>query len=113
MGLTSTDVARAIRSSFFGAEALREQRGRNEIKVMVRLPEEQRASEQDIQDLIVNTPNGAVPVLYAAEFTRGRSPTRIMREDGRRTVNVTAELAQGVVSSRGVLAALQGSVFPS
>ncbi len=112
LGLTSTDVARAIRSSFFGAEALREQRGRNEIKVMVRLPEEQRASEQDIQDLIVNTPNGAVPVLYAAEFTRGRSPTRIMREDGRRTVNVTAELAQGVVSSRGVLAALQGSVFP-
>ncbi len=112
LGLTSTDVARAIRSSFFGAEALREQRGRNEIKVMVRLPEEQRASEQDIEDLIVNTPNGAVPVLYAAEFTRGRSPTRITREDGRRTVNVTAELAQGVASSRGVLSALQGSVFP-
>ncbi|MEE8146203.1 MAG: efflux RND transporter permease subunit, partial [Longimicrobiales bacterium] len=93
LGLTSTDVARAIRSSFFGAEALREQRGRNEIKVMVRLPEEQRASEQDVEDLIVMTPTGAVPVLYAAEFTRGRSPTRITREDGRRTVNVTAELA--------------------
>ena len=112
LGLTSTDVARAIRSSFFGAEALREQRGRNEIKVMVRLPEEQRASEQDIRDLMVTTPSGAVPILYAAEFTRGRSPTQITREDGRRTVNVSAELAPGVASNRAVLSGLQGSVFP-
>lgn len=112
LGLTSTDVARAIRSSFFGAEALREQRGRNEIKVMVRLPEEQRASEQDIRDLMVTTPSGAVPILYAAEFTRGRSPTQITREDGRRTVNVTAELAPGVASNRAVVSALRASVFP-
>ncbi|NLX12362.1 MAG: efflux RND transporter permease subunit [Phycisphaerales bacterium] len=38
LGLTAAEVARQLRSSFYGAEALRQQRGRNEVKVMVRLP---------------------------------------------------------------------------
>jgi Cation/multidrug efflux pump len=50
LGLTSQDVARQIRAAFYGAEALRQQRGRNEIKVMVRLPENERISLQDIED---------------------------------------------------------------
>jgi multidrug efflux pump subunit AcrB len=112
-GLTSTDVARAIRSSFFGAEALREQRGRNEVKVMVRLPEAQRASENDIERLLVGLPDGGtVPLAYVADVTRGRSPTEIAREDGRRTVTVSAELAPGVPSPRPAIAALTSSVLP-
>ena len=109
LGLTSTDVARAIRSAFFGAEALREQRGRHEVKVMVRLPEHQRASEQDIHDLIVPTANGAV---YAADFSRTRSPTRITCEDGRRTVNVTGDLAPGIASNQAIVRELDRTVFP-
>ena len=112
LGLTSTDVARAIRSAFFGAEALREQRGRHEVKVMVRLPEHQRASEQDIHDLIVPTANGAVPLTYVADFSRTRSPTRITREDGRRTVNVTGDLAPGIASNQVIVRELDRTVFP-
>jgi multidrug efflux pump subunit AcrB len=112
-GLTSTDVARAIRSSFFGAEALREQRGRNEVKVMVRLPEDQRTSENDVERLLVGLPQGGtVPLAYVADVSRGRSPTTINREDGRRTVTVSAELAPGVASSRPALAALSQTVLP-
>ncbi|MDA0329839.1 MAG: efflux RND transporter permease subunit [Gemmatimonadetes bacterium] len=112
-GLTSSDVARAIRSSFFGAEALREQRGRNEIKVMVRLPEEQRSSENDLEQLLVGLPQGGtVPLAYVADVTRGRSPTEITREEGRRTVTVAGELAPGASSSRPVIASLSQRVFP-
>ncbi len=112
-GLTSTDVARAIRSSFFGAEALREQRGRNEVKVMVRLPEEQRTSEHDIERLVVGLPDGGTaPLAYVADVSRGRSPTEITRDEGRRTVTVSAELAAGVASSRPVITTLSRSVLP-
>jgi multidrug efflux pump subunit AcrB len=112
-GLTSSDVARAIRSAFFGAEALREQRGRNEVRVMVRLPEEQRTSENDIEQLLVGLPQGGtVPLAYVADVARGRSPTEISREEGRRTVTVSAELAPGVASSRPAITALTRSVFP-
>jgi multidrug efflux pump subunit AcrB len=112
-GLTSTDVARAIRSSFFGAEALREQRGRNELKVMVRLPEDQRASENDIEQLLVGLPDGGtVPLAYVADVSRGRSPTEINRDDGRRIATVTGELAFGVASSRPVMASLTRDILP-
>ena len=51
LGLSSSDVANQIRSAFYGREAIREQRGRNEIKVMVRLPEERRRSMLAVDEL--------------------------------------------------------------
>ena len=114
LGLTSSEVARQLRSAFFGAEALREQRGRNEVKVMARLPEAQRGSEFDLEQLRIKTPAGGyVPLAYVASFERGRAPTAVFREDGRRNVNVSAELGSGVKSSRDVLTSLDSDVFPA
>ncbi|HHO53917.1 MAG TPA: efflux RND transporter permease subunit [Deltaproteobacteria bacterium] len=113
LGLTANDVARQLRSAYFGAEALREQRGRNELKVMVRLPEAQRRSEYHLERLQIRTPaGGMVPLSHIASFERGRAPTTINREDGRRIVNIKAELTSSAVSSRDVLESLQSEVFP-
>jgi multidrug efflux pump subunit AcrB len=113
LGLTSADIARSLRSAFFGAEALREQRGRNELKVRVRLPKEQRSSEYDLEQLTVATANSRfVPLSYVADFTRGQAPTAITREDGNRNVNVGAELVAGAASPRPVLESLERDVFP-
>jgi len=114
LGLTGADVARQIRSAFYGAEALREQRGRNELKVMVRLPEEQRASEYDMEQLQVRTAGGGfAPLASVADFERDRAPTAIKREEGRRTVNVTADLAFGVKSTQDVFKDLESTVLPA
>lgn len=113
LGLTSTDIARTLRASFFGTEILREQRGRNEIKVMIRLPKQQRRSEYDVEQLQIGTPAGGfVPLGYVADFKRGRAPTEIKREDGQRIVNVNAELAAGVKSPRSVIESLEADVLP-
>jgi multidrug efflux pump subunit AcrB len=113
LGLTGLDVARQLRSSFFGAEALREQRGRDEVKVMARLPESERHSEDDLDRLQIRTPAGAfVPLSSVATFERSRSPTGIRREDGKRIITVSAELAPGVPSSREVIDSLEKDVFP-
>ena len=93
LGLTSQDVARQIRAAFYGAEALRQQRGRNEIKVMVRLPENERISLQDIEDFLVRTPAGTSVLLReVADVTAGRSYTSIDRRNGRRVISVTADV---------------------
>jgi multidrug efflux pump subunit AcrB len=113
LGLTSSDVARQLRSSFFGAEALREHVGRLERRTMVRLPEEERAVENDVADIRIRTPRGGfVPLEQVAERSRGQAPTSITREDGIRSINVRADLAPGVPSSRDVLADIQTSLFP-
>jgi multidrug efflux pump subunit AcrB len=112
-GLTSFEVGRQLRDAFFGAEALREQRGRNELKVMVRLPEGQRRSEEDLQRMLIRSPAGGfVPLHQVARFERGRAATSITREDGQRVVNLTAALAPGVASSRAVLTSLEKDIFP-
>jgi multidrug efflux pump subunit AcrB len=110
--LTAREVARQIRASFYGAEALREQRGRNEVKIVARLPANERASERDLTDLLIRTPAGAyVPLPYVADAERGRAATSIQREDGSRTVEVSAELAAGVDSPRRVLTNLKDKAF--
>ena len=113
LGLTADDLAQQIRASFHGAEAVREQRGRNELRVVVRLPAGQRGSEHAIDALRIQTPAGGwVPLPYVATYERGRAATSIRREEGRRQVTVTAELAPGVKSPRQVLEDLKGSVLP-
>ena len=113
LGLTTQIVASQIRAAFYGSEALREQRGRNELRVMVRLPEEQRRSEFDLEALQIRTPSGGfVPLAQVAEFERNRAPTTIDREDGRRVVAVTAALAPGIKSSSDVLAEVNEQIVP-
>jgi multidrug efflux pump subunit AcrB len=93
LGLTVWEVARQVRDAFYGAEALRQQRGRNEIKVKVRLPERERVSEYDVEELLIRTPAGRdVPLRQVAQVERGRAYTSINRREGRRTVTVTADV---------------------
>lgn len=112
LGLTAREVARQVRNAFYGAEVLRQQRGRNEIKVMVRLPKEDRASEQMIQDLMIRTPRGVfVPFREIAEFDRGRAYTTIDRRNGRRVVQVSADVVPRSRSGE-VLATISQEVMP-
>jgi len=112
LGLTSEEIARQLRGAFYGAEALRQQRGRNEVKVRVRLPLEERGSEQDIGNLLIRAPTGAyVPLFEVARPERGRSYTTIQRRDGRRVFTVTANVTP-VDASEAMLATYLGMKFP-
>ncbi|MEM9147071.1 MAG: efflux RND transporter permease subunit [Pseudomonadota bacterium] len=94
LGLTSEAVGAQVRAAFFGAEALAQQEGRNEVTIRVRLPEEERRSEADIEQLLIRTADGGeVPLFQIAEVTRSRADAKIEREDGRRVVTVSAEIS--------------------
>lgn len=89
LGLTGQDVARQVRNAFFGAEVLRQQRGRNEIKIMVRLPENERMSLKNVESLMLRTPAGIeIPLTEAVQIERGRAYTEINRRNGRRNIQV-------------------------
>ncbi len=112
LGLTASMVARQVRDAFYGSEALRQQRGRNEIKMLVRLPEDERVSEYDIEQLLIRTPAGTeVPLREIATVQPGRAYTTITRHNGRRTVTVTANVVP-VAETNRVLAALRTEALP-
>ncbi len=93
LGLTAQEVARQVRNAFFGAEVLRQQRGRNEIKVMVRLPKYERINESDIEELLIWTKTGKeIPLKEVVKIDRGHAYTEINRHDGRRNIQVKANV---------------------
>ncbi|MFP4105135.1 MAG: efflux RND transporter permease subunit [Phycisphaerae bacterium] len=112
LGLTARSIARQVRNAFYGIEAVSQQRGRDEIEIMVRLPEEQRISEQDIDEFLVRTPAGTfVPLREVAQYERGRAYTVINRKNGRRVVQVQADVTPRSKAGE-VLADLKTSVLP-
>lgn len=106
LGLTATDVASQVRAALYGARAVRQQRGKNEVTVLVRLPEEERQYQADIEQLQIVTPNGArVPLQQIATLEKTTAPTLIQRKQGQRLVSVSA-----AVEPRSLIPNLQASL---
>jgi multidrug efflux pump subunit AcrB len=98
LGLTLNDIATQVRQAFYGAESQRIQRGTDDIRVMVRYPEEERQSLGNLEDLLIRTPNGAeVPFLSVADYSLGNSYSSINRQDGRRVITVRGDIDRTVV----------------
>ncbi|MEZ5303073.1 MAG: efflux RND transporter permease subunit [Verrucomicrobiales bacterium] len=104
LGITARDLGQQIRHAFYGAEALRQPRDREELRVMVRLPESDRRSMSGLEHLLIRGPQGGeIPLAQAATITEDRAPVRIERVDGGRVVNVTANVLAGVTTGNRVL----------
>lgn len=114
VGLSEAALGRQVRNAFYGAEALRLLRDGYELKVMVRLPPEQRLSIQDLNDFIVRGHEGAeIPLARAAVFSKGNAYSRITREDGKRTLTVTGSFDKASANTRRIRAALESEVLPA
>ncbi|WP_447968996.1 efflux RND transporter permease subunit [Nitrospira sp. M1] len=112
VGLTAQEIARQVRHAFYGSQALRQQRGRNEIKVLVRLPLTERTSEYDIENLVLQTQSGQeIPLYQVARVDKGRAFREITRRDGHRTVTVTANV-QPIKETNLVLNTLKRDILP-
>ena len=89
-GLTASSVANQLRNAFFGTEVQRIQRGREEIRVMVRYPPERRRSLGDLLDERIALPGGDAPLATVAKIAETQDYASLLRIDGRRAVTVTA-----------------------
>lgn len=113
LGLTAGDVARQVRAAFYGTEALRQQVGRNEVRVVVRLPAEERRFIHDFENLLLRTPSGGeVPLQEVAKILPGRSWPVINRAEGNRFVEVTADVRSGEGDPNAILASIEANDIP-
>lgn len=113
LGLTSQDVASQVRAAFYGSQALRQQRGRDEVRVLVTLPESETSRLYSLEEMLIATPSGAyVPLKQIATWEWTRSYTSISRRDGRRTLSVTAYVTPDDQTSN-LMAALKESYLPA
>jgi len=99
LGLRLDDVARQVRQGFYGEEIQRLQRGKNEVKVFVRYPRDERRSLVDLERMKIRTADGSeVPFSEVATARFSRAPATINRIDQQRGISITADVdkAKGV-----------------
>ena len=113
LGLTLDDLSKQVRQAFYGEEAQRIQRGRDDIRVMVRYPGEARRSLADLEGLRIRTPDGGeVPFYAVARADLGRGYATIKRQDRNRVVHVTADVDVKQVAAGDLIAELERDFLP-
>lgn len=114
LGLSLHDLARQVRQAFYGDEAQRIQRGRDDVRVMVRYPASARRSLGDIETMRIRTADGAeVPFGAVARAEPGRGFAAIRRADRQRVIAVTAEVDERRVSPNSIVAAVKARDLPA
>ncbi|WOO41832.1 efflux RND transporter permease subunit [Rubellicoccus peritrichatus] len=113
LGLTQADLGRQVRQAFYGEEAQRIQRGRDDIRVMVRYPRDERESIGNLEAMRIRTPDGReVPFSAVAEANVGLGYAAINRENRQRIVNVYADADKDKIDLQAVKADLENNIIP-
>ena len=112
LGLTLADLGRQVRQAYYGEEAQRVQRGQDDVRIMVRYPQDARGSLDTLESLRIRTADGGeVPFRTAAEARWGRGASTIARVSGMRMVDVTAEVDVAQTSAGNIIAAMREGFF--
>ena len=113
IGVGAAEFGRQLRQAFHGEEVQRIQRGRDEIRVMLRYPGTERRTADAVTGMRVRRPDGGVaPLEEVADISRTDRLTGIRRVDGRRAVGVFADVDPQVASAGAVLRSLESDVIP-
>ena len=109
VGVTMSDIARQIRQAFYGEEALRIQRGRDDLKVMVRYGENDRRSLAAMEEMQIRTGDGReIPIEEVAAIVHDRAYSTIRRVDRKRVITVSSDIDEDQANASSIVADLKG-----
>jgi len=112
LGLTLAGLARQVRQAFYGEEAQRIQRGRDDIRVMVRYPKAERKSMADLENMRIRVAGSEIPFSAAAEIDQGRGFSSINRTDRKRTISVTGDVDLTIANANEVIESVVSNYMP-
>mgnify|MGYP001795001814 CR=1 FL=1 len=113
LGITLASLGTQVRQAFYGEEVQRIQRGSDELKVMLRYPERERRSLDNLETMLITTPDGdRVPFNEVASVEFGEAYSEITRKNGKRTVTVTADLNTDIAQPGEIVREVSASVIP-
>jgi multidrug efflux pump subunit AcrB len=113
LGVTMRELARQVRQAFYGDEALRIQRGRDDVKVMVRYADRDRRSLAGIEDMRIRTALGReVPIEEVAAIQSGRAYSTVNRVDRKRTITVVAAVDETRANASRIVSDLKADFLP-
>ncbi len=113
LGVTMRDIARQVRQAFYGEEAVRIQRGRDDLKVMVRYDDRDRRSLAGLDEMRIRTLDGReVPIEEVAEVRSGWAYATVNRVDRKRTITVVSDVDESRANASRIVAGLKSKFLP-
>ncbi len=113
MGVRAADLAETVRATYYGQEVMRLQRGRHEVKLMVRYPREDRHTLTRFDDIRVRTTSGVEqPLTELAEVEVVRGYSEINRIDQLRSVTIKADVNESLGNASQIVGALKTDIMP-
>ena len=113
LGLNLQAIMTQVRNGFFGFQAQRFQRGQDEIKVWVRYDKKDRSSIKDLDDMRILTPSGdRIPFSEIANYTIERGDIAINHLEGKREIQITADLKDLNASETAILENIKTNIMP-
>jgi multidrug efflux pump subunit AcrB len=114
IGVTMRGLAKQVRQAFYGEEALRIQRDRDDVKVMVRYADKQRSSLSGFEEMRIRTNDGReIPIEEVADIAHGRAYSIINRVDRKRTITVISDIDETTANARQIVADLKANFLPN
>ncbi len=113
MGVPLESIARTVRASYYGEEVMRLQRGRHEVKLMVRYPEDDRKSLARFDDIRVDGGDGVQrPITELADVSVSRGYSEINRIDQKRSITISSDISEKEGNAKEIVADLQAEFMP-
>lgn len=113
LGISLQQLGQQVRYGFYGAEVQRVQRDDEEVKVMVRYPQEDRSSIEHLEDMRVRAPTGeAIPFEEVGNINLGEGFSSIIRVDGSRSITVSAKVDKALLDPGEVTGDVVMSIIP-
>lgn len=113
LGITTLDLAETVRHAYYGAEVMRLQRGRHEVKLMVRFPADQRADLNRFDEILFRRPDGTeIPITELAEIQVTRGYSEINRLNQLRSITISADLDSSEGNAQEIVNRLKSEYFP-
>ena len=114
LGITMSEISIQVRQAFYGLEVQSFQRGRDEVKVFLRYPKDNRVSLKNLEMLNIRTIEGnEIPLNQLVDMNLERGFSIINRVDRRQSVNVTAKVDISKITANEILARLDKNDLPS
>lgn len=112
LGLDQNFIAMQVRQAFFGGQAQRLQQGKDELRVYVRYPKENRMRLEQLEDMKIKTPSGFYPLSELAEYSIDRGPVSIKRYNSKREIRIEADTKDPLEPVPALIETINTEIIP-
>ncbi|MCK5765869.1 MAG: efflux RND transporter permease subunit, partial [Bacteroidales bacterium] len=112
LGLNQASISNQVRQGFFGGQAQRLQKGKDELRVWVRYPKTDRLNLGQLESMTIKTPRGEFPLAELATYKIERGPVNIQRFNGSREIRVFADLVDPLEPVPPILENIKQNILP-